>query len=144
VSSGEQDIILSPRFYFIGANDLKQVSEAEKENSISFYCNEDSNLYKVGVSVSEKIWRVGIPDHKLTIFTSKVPSTETYLQPEIKCVDSENVRMSTFGIYRDGKPDLYLSPDVKDKIKVIKDQIPCFNENTDQIFNYLEKFLNNG
>jgi len=143
VISGDTDIMLSQRFYYVGENDNKKVSEAESENNISFYCNEGSKLYKVGVSVSEKVWRVGVPDHKLTIFTAKVPSTETYLQPGIKCADSENVRMSTFGKYRDRQPDLYLSPDVKDKLSVIKGQVPCSNESTDKIFNYLEQFLKN-
>jgi len=144
VSSSEEDIILSQRFYFVGANDLKKVSEAEGENSISFYCREGDNLYKVGVIVSEKVWRVGVPDHKLKIFSAKVPSTEAYLQPSVKCANSENVRMSTFGKYRDGKPDLYLSVDVADKLSTMKHQIPCSNKSTDQIINYVERVLENG
>ena len=144
VRSNEADIILSERFYFVGADVLRKVSEAKRENSISFYCSEAESLYKVGVSVSEKVWRKGVPDHKLTIFFAKVPSTETYLQPEVKCANYENVRMSTFGKYRDEKPDLYLSVGVVDKLSSMKRLIPCSNENTDQILNYLEQILKNG
>ncbi|MCP4489410.1 MAG: hypothetical protein GY820_19175 [Gammaproteobacteria bacterium] len=143
VSSNKADIILSERFYFVGADELKKVSEAERENSISFYCNEDDGLYKVGVGVSAKVWHKGVPNHKLTIFSAKVPSTETYLQPEVKCANSRNVRMSTFGKYREGKPELYLSSDVADKLSTMKHQIPCSNKNTDQIINYVERFLEN-
>ena len=144
VRSNEADIKLSERFYFVGADELEKVSEAERENSISYYCSEPSGLYKVGVSVSEKVLRKGVPDHKLTIFIAKVPSTETYLQPDVKCANSENVRMSTFGKYQGGKPDLYLSVGVDDKLSTMRRQIPCSNENTDRIFNYLEQIINNG
>lgn len=144
VRSNEADIILSERFYFVGAEELEKVLEAERENSISFYCSEPDGLYKVGVSVSEKVWRKGVPDHKLTIFFAKVPSTETYLQPEVKCANSENVRMISFGKYRDEKPDLYLSVGVADKLRTMRRKIPCSNENTDQILNYLERIIKNG
>lgn len=144
VISNAPDIILSRRFYFAGANGLAKVSEAEKENNISFYCSENNNLYKVGVSVSEKVWRLGVPDHKLTIFTAKVPSTDSYLQPNVKCANSENVRIITIGKYREGSPDLYLSDDVASDLSTMSGQIPCSNENTKKIFNYLERFLNNG
>ncbi|MGF1767082.1 hypothetical protein L4D06_06815 [Enterovibrio makurazakiensis] len=144
VRSNDADIILSERFYFIGAEELNKVSEAERENNISFYCSEPDGLYKVGISVSEKVWRKGVPDHKITIFSAKVPSTEIYLQPEVKCANAENVRMITFGKYRDKKPDLYLSAGVADKLRAMRRQIPCSNENTDKILNYLVRIIKIG
>lgn len=143
VSSTNADILLSERFYFAGAGDSK-VSVAERENNIAFYCNEGNSLYKVGVSVSAKVWVKGdIPRHKLTIFTVVVPSTETYLQPEVKCLGSKNktpdIRM--VGKYGDKRPKLFLSPAVKSRLSNVKDQLPCANKHTRELFNYIEKYL---
>ncbi len=139
--SNNTDLIASRRFFFASGSNKQKVSIVEQENNIAFYCDDDGETFKVGISVSEKAGGSGKPAHKFTIFTANVPSTESYLQPNIKCMTREDVSNSIFGKYGDSSPKLLISKHLKDNIGTFKETIPCANEHSTKLLNYIEKYI---
>lgn len=136
VASGNNDIIPSDQFYFVGASTNRAVSELERNRNIVFYCHDDQQLYKVGVkvvlrgSVREASTHKQQPRHELKILTAKVQSPDDYLQPEVECPDSSN----DFPLTRnyEGKRHLYTSPGLADKLHHLDNYALCPNRNLNE------------
>jgi len=138
-TSHRNEILESNRFHFVGPATNAKKSILEKENNLSFYCEDSKGLHKLGVSVSGKVWKKGIPNHSLTIFTANIESINTYLVPAVKCGTNENIRIHEK--YMESAPKLYVSPGVKAKLEEYKSAIPCANKHTRELFEYVEGVL---
>lgn len=141
IQSDDQNIVPSERFFFVGASGVGEFSSLRQENDVSFYCQDKESLYKVGISVSSKVWRSGKPTHELSIFMAKVSSTNAYIQPSVKCISKMDVDNFSIGEYRQESPTVYASSGISSAIENIATTIPCANENSDLMFKYVKKYL---
>ncbi len=142
VISNQKDILLSKRFYFVGATSNEKVQQAKKEDELAFYCTDNNKLYKVGLNVAVKVSNKSIPKHKILIFTAQVPSTAAYIQPKIKCA-TERIHhrygANNKGTSNEQQAKLYLADNALNKLEKLKTTIPCYNEHTEKLFNYVKK-----
>ena len=138
--SDNLELLPSNRFFFLPPDSYKKVLKIEKENNLAFYCEDKSGLYKLGVSVSEKIWNQGNPAHKLTIFLARISSLKEYIQPNIKCASREYTKM----LESDTKPNLYISHNFSNLFDARDYLSHCSEEYIDSLIEYVEELLIDG
>ncbi len=139
VQSPVPDLLASNGFYFVGPAGSDPTAVVEGDYALAFYCTASQRSYKVGVRVARQAWHKNVPHHRLQINAAQVLSPGAYLQPEIGCLTALDTKL--VGLYKEGKPELYRSPGVKERIDQFRETIPCANEYSTQLIEYLKGYL---
>ena len=138
VISTTNNLLESEWFFFYGSDSTQKLTTLTKKNNVAFYCKEQEQLYKVGISLSEDIWRNGSPAHTFALFTTKVDSLNVYVQPQIKCLEDS---MNEIRVISRNQFSLYTSKNLKEKLKSYSSSIPCSESFAESFIQYLEQNL---
>ena len=135
-SSHRKNLIASKRFYFERGDRAKRVGQVSGTNNVAFYCESQNGLSKIGVAARWKGATRGVWKHNLVILEAHALTTETYLEPRIKCLDESKltgIRGTASGLY----PKMYVSDNLEQRIAALRRGVKCFDSSADRLFVYI-------